>query len=127
MPGEVKTVAFYGTAPARSGITLVSKRIGTPFTVRWIRVTFADGCINLLSVRLYCSLDLYAPAAVEPSGVSILRDYGQVDYLVGEGEQKFIEHSVEIAERGAFLKVWGVNADWFDHAVDVQIGIEIGE
>lgn len=127
MAGERKTVSFYGSAPARSGLTLVSKRIGTPFRIVSIRATFPSGCINLLALRFYTAFDLHTGTTTEPNGVSVLRDYGQVDYLVGEGEQKLIEHSVAVAERGSYLKVWGVNDDFFDHAIDVQMTIDIGE
>jgi hypothetical protein len=126
MAGESKTLSFYGTCLARAELTLVSKRIGTSYTVRWIRVSFPAGSMNLLAVRLYLAPDEEAPASGEPSGVSLLRDYGQVDYLVGEQEQKVIEHVVAVTEGGTWLKVYAVNSDFFDHAVDVQVGIELG-
>lgn len=121
----VKTVAFFGIAPARSALTLVSKRIGSAFSLVSILATFPSGCINLLALRFYVSPDEEAPVVTEPSGTSLLRDYGQVDYVVGEGEQKRLGHTVEIAERGMWLKVWAVNDDFYDHAVDVQMTIEV--
>jgi len=124
MAAELKTVTFYGVCLARGELTLVSKRIGTPFKLKGIHVTFALGCINLLLVRCFTAADDEAPAAGQPNGVSILRDYGQVDYLVGDDTKKEILHEVEVAEAGAWLKVHGENADFFDHAVDVQIQIE---
>jgi hypothetical protein len=127
MAGESKTLSFFGTCGARAELTLVSKRIGTPFSVRWVRVSFPAGSMNLLAVRIYIGADEEAPAAGEPSGTSVLRDYGQVDYLVGEQEQKVIEHMVEVREGGTWVKVYAVNSDFFDHAVDVQVGIQLGE
>jgi len=124
MAAEIKTVTFYGVCLARAELTLVSKRIGTPFKLKGIHVTFALGCINLLLVRCFTAADDEAPAAGQPNGVSILRDYGQVDYLVGDNTKKEILHEVEVAESGSWLKVHGENADFFDHAVDVQIQIE---
>jgi hypothetical protein len=124
MVGELKTVTFYGVCLARAGLTLVCKRIGSPFRLRAIHATFALGCINLLLVRCYTAADDEAPAAGQPNGVSILRDYGQVDYLVGDDTKKEVLHEVEVAEAGSYLKVYADNQDFFDHAVDVQIMIE---
>jgi len=124
MAAEIKTVTFHGVCLARAELTLVSKRIGTPFKLKGIHVTFALGCINLLLVRCFTAADDEAPAAGQPNGVSILRDYGQVDYLVGDDTKKEILHELEVAESGSWLKVHAENADFFDHAVDVQIQIE---
>jgi hypothetical protein len=125
MPAVLKTVAFYGTAPARSGVTLLSKRISTSFRLRGLVVTFPVGTLNLLTLRFYASLDQEVPTTTEPSGVSLLRDYGQVDYLAGDGEQLAIDHSVDMAEAGSYLKVWALNTDFYDHAVNVQMTLEI--
>ncbi len=121
---EVKTVSFYGTCAARSVVTLVSKRIQSPFRLRRIQASFPSGCNNLLALRFFMSRDLSAPAAGEPTGTSLLRDYGQVDYVVGEGEQKSMDHGISVAEAGSYLKVYAVNDDFYDHAVDVQMEIE---
>jgi hypothetical protein len=125
MADVLKTVSFYGTAPARSGVTLLSKRVSTSFRLRGIVVTFPVGTLNLLTLRFYASLDQQVPTITEPSGVSLLRDYGQIDYLAGDGEQLSILHSVQMAEAGSYLKVWAQNADWYDHAVNVQMTLEI--
>lgn len=121
----LKTVAFYGVAPARSGVTLVSKRISTLLRLRGIVATFPVGTLNLLLLRFYASLDQEAPAATQPSGVSLLRDYGQVDYLAGDGEQLRLDHDVLVAEAGSYLKVWALNSDFYEHAVNVQMTLEI--
>lgn len=127
MTGQLKTVVFVGVVASRSEVTLVSKRIGTPYRVRWIRATFPLGCNDLVKVRLFMSPDATAPTSGEPTGVSVLRDYGQVDYLIGDGEQKWIDHDVEMEESGSWLKVHAENGDWAQHIIDVQVGIEIGE
>jgi hypothetical protein len=124
MAAELKTVTFYGTCGAGAELTLVSKRISTPFRTKAVHATFPLGTLNLLLMRCYVSPDDEAPAAGAPSGVSMLRDYGQVDYLAGDATKKEILHEVHIAEAGAYLKVYATNADFFDHAVDVQIMIE---
>jgi hypothetical protein len=122
---ELKTIPFFGTCLARGELTLVSKRIATPYQLHTLHVCFPAGTINLLAMRFYTSSDNEAPAAGAPNGVSILRDYGQVDYLIGDGTDKDLQHQVSVAEAGTYLKVYAVNTDFFDHVVDVQITIEI--
>jgi len=120
----MKTVSFYGTCEARSEKTLVTPRISTGYKIMAIHATFPLGCINLLSLSFYHSIDANAPSAGKPSGVSILMDYGQVDYVVGDGQKKEMQHECEMHERGSFLKVYANNTDFFAHAIDVQIFIE---
>jgi len=124
MAAELKTVTFYGVCLARAELTLVSKRIGTPFRLKGIHATFPLGCINLLLLRFFTASDNEGPAAGQPNGVNLLRDFGQVDYVVGDDTKKEILHELEVAEAGTYLKVHGENQDYFDHAVDVQILIE---
>lgn len=120
----MKTVAFYGTVSANSDQTLVCPRIATPFSLKRLLVRFAPGCENLLKLRFYISLDAHAPTLGAPSGVNILEDYGQVNYLVGDDVLKDIEHEVDCAEGGAYLKVFADNDDSYPHSVDVQMFIE---
>jgi hypothetical protein len=54
----------------------------------------------------------------------MLREHGQVDYIVGDADQKDMEHEVEVAQGGSYLKVYAVNSDTFDHSIDVQMTIE---
>jgi len=77
-----------------------------------------------MKLRFYYSLDKSVPATGEPAGVSMLKDYGQVDYVVGNDDTKEMDHNLHIAESGSYLKVYAVNADTFEHSVDVQITIE---
>ena len=123
----IKTVAFAGTVAARSSQVLVSKRIGTGFGLRRIHATFPPGCINLVYLRFYISPDDDAPASGHPTGVSVLRDYGQVDYVIGDDQKKELEHHVEQPEGGYYMKVYAVNDDYYAHAVDVQMFIELLE
>jgi len=122
---ELKTISFFGTCLARSELTLVSKRIATPYQLNELHASFPGGTLNLMSLRFYTSSDNEAPAAGAPNGVSILRDYGQVDYLLGDAIYKHLQHQISVAEAGTYLKVYADNTDFFDHAVDVQITIEI--
>jgi len=120
----MKTVAFYGTVSANSELTLVSPRICSGFALKRILVTFAPGCENLVALRFFYSLDDHAPSSGYPSGINVLRDYGQVDYVVGDDVQKNLDHEVEILEGGAYLKVHADNDDSYPHSVDVQMFIE---
>jgi len=119
-----KTIPFYGTCPALGELTLVSQRIAYPYTTARIRASFPAGCINLLALRFYIATDDAAPAAGPPSGRSILAENSQVDYVTGEGEVVTVDHQVEIPDRGSYIKVYAVNADHFEHAVNVQIQID---
>ena len=120
----MKTVSFHGTCAAGATVVLVSKRIGHPYEVKHITCTFAPGCDNLMQVKFYTSYDDEAPAAAEPSDISMLRDYGQVDYVIGNANQKRMEHDLEVNNSGSYLKVYANNSDTFDHSVDVQMEIE---
>jgi len=121
---ERKTVSFYGSATARGIVTLASTRIQRPFTVKEIHATFPVGTLNLLLLRFYLSGDAHAPTTGLPSGTSLLQDYGQVDYLTGDGTRKVTDHEVGVETGGHYLKVHATNNDWYAHAIDVQIIIE---
>ena len=120
----MKTVSFVGTCLLRSTEVLVCKRINHPFNIKKITATFPIGCVNELKLRFYLAIDDQTPTTGEPTGVSMLKDYGQVDYIVGDGVQKVMEHEVEQKESGSFIKVYAENSDYFDHEIDVQIELE---
>lgn len=120
----MKIVCFKGTCGASASKVLVSKRIGHPFTLKEISCRFAQGCDNLLAIRFYTSNDSSDPATGEPSGISMLQDYGQVDYVVGNDDTKILKHDLDVDESGTYIKVYAVNSDTFDHSIDCQIAIE---
>jgi hypothetical protein len=122
--GQRKTIAFYGTCSARSELVLVSRRIGQPFRLRKIHARFADGCQNLLALAFVVSPDAQAPSSGRPTGVSLLAETGQVDYVVGNNDSKDLEHTVELRQSGLYAKVHADNDDFYAHAVDVQLTIE---
>jgi len=96
-----------------------------PFVTKRMHVHFAKGCQGLLGIEVWISTDDEAPSSGEPSGVNLLDDYGQVGRLVGDGQTKILEHSVDQREGGSFLKVRAVNNDWYDHGVNVEVEIEV--
>ncbi|KKN18855.1 hypothetical protein LCGC14_0951640 [marine sediment metagenome] len=120
----MKTVSFHGTCTAGSTKVLVSRHIGHPYEVNRIRARFAQGCNNTLKMAFYISPDKDEPAAGAPTGVSMLQDYGQVDYVVGNDDTKDMQHNVLMSESGSYLKVYAQNSDTFDHSIDAQVTIE---
>jgi len=125
MEKEFKTVAFAGVCPARSKTTLVSKHIGTSFRLDGIHATFPEGCVDKMKLSFFISPDSAISTTVAPSGISILRDYGQVDWIKGNNTKKELRHNVEQKEASSYLKVFADNEDYFPHKVDVQMFIEI--
>lgn len=125
MNGNIKTVSFSGVCAARAKNTFVSKRISTPFKLSDIHATFSIGCEDKLQLSFFISTDPSESTAGKPSGISILRDYGQVDYIIGNNTKKELKHNVEQRESGSYLKVYAVNDDFYQHKIDVQMFIEI--
>ena len=120
----MKTASFVGTCPARSTKVLVTPRINHPYTLKKIVTTFPIGAINLMKLRFFMAIDDQAPATGAPTGTSILADYGQVDYVVGDGTKKELDHELEVRAAGSFLKVYAQNDDYYPHDIDVQMTIE---
>jgi hypothetical protein len=121
----LKTICFFGTAPARSGVVLSSRCIVYPYRVRRIAARFPPGCANLVRLRFLISDDSSVGIGGAVSGVSMFQDNGQVDYLVGDDCSKTCDHDVEQPTGQSFLKVHAVNDDFADHGVDVQMTIEV--
>lgn len=120
-----KTLMFAGTCSARSVKTLVSQRITRPFRTRQLTVRFAPGCSNLMALTFFAADDDQAPTTGKPSGISLLQDYGQVDSVRGDGEQIVLNHVIHVAAGGVYLKVHADNTDWYDHAIDLDVEIEV--
>jgi len=118
-----KTIMFAGLCLARSVLTLPSQRITRPFRLSMVTIRFPAGTQNLVTIRLYQADDNQAPTTGRPSGVSLLQDFGQVDYVRGDGVQVTLLHTIDVAPAGAYLKVHADNTDWYDHTVDVDIQI----
>jgi len=123
----MKTVSFKSVVAASSQKVLVARRISHPYSLETISARFAQGCNNLLELSFYISPDDDASTSKEPNGLSILRDYGQVDYVVGNDDTKNMRNNIEVQESGSYLKVMAVNKDTFEHTIDVQMEIEITE
>ena len=120
----MKTLSFFQSCGARSRLTLVSERINYPFTLQSITASFSAGCENTLQLSFFHSIDHAAPTVAPPTDPSLLAENSQVDYLVGDAQQKTVQHELVVDERGSFLKVHGYNADYFPHDIDVQIAIQ---
>jgi hypothetical protein len=119
-----KTISFYGICPARSRVTLVSKRIAYAYQLQRIAATFPAGCLNLLQLSFFAAGDNDAPTAAPPADFSLLAENGQVAYLVGDDTTKDCTHHVDCPDQGSYLKVHAYNSDWYDHAVDCHMTLE---
>ncbi len=120
----MKTVSFYGMCPARSTVVLVSKAITHAYDVKRIRASFRVSADNLLQLEFFVSPDSDAPSSGKPNGLSMLADYGQVAYVVGNDEVCDMQHEVESDSGGSWIKVYANNSDYYEHAVNVQVFIE---
>lgn len=120
----MKVLSFYDTCDARSTKVISSKRIKFRFRTKRFIFTFPLGCQNLLELSIYQSLDNDCPSSGKPNGISVLSENSNVDYVVGEGSQKILNHEVEVPEAGSYIKIYADNDDFYDHAIDVQVEIE---
>lgn len=124
MENQQQTISFFGTVGAGLNLTLVSQRISLPFRTKKIRASFAPGVNRLMRLYFFISLDPEAPTLTPPQGVDILKAIGQVTYITGDEEFKEVPHEVLNISRGAYIKVYAVNADAFEHTIDCQVTIE---
>jgi len=120
----MKTVSFFGTCALRGELTLVSAQVSSPFRLVGSRLKFADGCGNQMRVEIVIGPDSDAPSSGRPNGTSVLSDYGQVRYVVGNDEVVVLHHDVVVSESPAWLKIYADNTDWYEHDVLVQLFIQ---
>ena len=122
---RLSTISFFDTVVANSNKTLVSKRITQKFTIKRIRASFALNTNRTLKLRFFISATTEAPTTKEPEGLNVLKQLGQVDFIVGDDEVK--EFPIEIREftKGARIKIYAENTDSFKHTIDAQITIQL--
>lgn len=125
MSWQPRTVNFAGTCLARSTLVLKSPRIHSRFRLTRILAHFAPGCQGRLALQPYISADNVIPATGPPTGWSVLTDCGQAAALRGDGQDLDLEHQIAVHTTANCLAVYAVNTDWYDHHVDVQLGIEV--
>lgn len=119
-----QTITFSGTCLAAAELTLVSKRINYPFRVISFNASFALNTNRTLQLSPFVSPDPTAPTTGKPTGINILQTLGEVEYLVGDDEQKKLEHEITVNESGSYIKIYANNTDTFDHTVDAFVVIE---
>ena len=117
-------VVFAGEVNALANNTLVSKRISSPFTVTHVTVSFPLNQNREVDVKIFISPDSNVETATDPQGFNILQEYGQVDYLHGDGEQLNVPVHVPFRQSGAYLKMYMVNNDNFKHKIFGIVTIE---
>ena len=121
----VKTIAFFGTCLANSTKVLASHSISSPFVLTEIKASFALNTNRLLKLSFFISPDETEQTTGEPTGLNLLGEYGQVDYITGDDESKFLKHNASQPTHPTWLKVYAVNIDDFNHTIDVQMTIEL--
>jgi len=112
-------IPFAGTVTAGGELTLCSDLISLPFTLNSVLISFALNTNRTVQIDIFASPDNDTPTTGRPAGSSLCELYGQVNYIVGDDEQKFITHDLVCNERVTYLKVYAKNTDIFDHTVDV--------
>lgn len=121
---SIQTISFFDSVSALSKRTLVSQRITSPFMVRRLRAAFPAGVDRQMTLRFYVVGTKEAPTDAPPSGASLLKAVGQVDYLTGDDNVIDVAHEVVSHEANQYLAVYADNADTFDHTIECQVTIE---
>lgn len=125
VPLDVKTIPFHGTVAAHSRATLVSKIITAPFELQRVRVSFALNTNRTLRVEFFISPDDSAPTDKPLTGISVLSELGQVDYLVGDDNQVDVPMRILVTTANMRMKVFADNLDSYEHSIDAQVFIQL--
>jgi hypothetical protein len=120
---QILTYLFSGTVSALSRLTLVSSRIPFAFRLKKIDAYFPPGTNRLNQIQVFVSGDDGAPTTEIVDESNPLEARGNVDYLVGNDERRWIAHEVDYLQRGQFLKVHANNTDGVEHTIDVSVTI----
>lgn len=120
-----KSIPFSGTVAAGGELTLASQLITLPFEIVSITTSFELNTNRTVQQKFFISGDSDAPTTGEPSGVNIFTDIGQVDYIIGDDEQKFIIHHASVDTGNSHVKVYANNTDNFPHAIDAIVTIHL--
>lgn len=117
-------LSFYGTVSASSRNTLVSQQIRFPYVIDHIRVKFALGHEAKVQHKFFVSDDPVVVTSGEPTGLNILKQWGSVDYVVGDDDVLDMEDNTIVDRMGTWIKVFAINTDTVDHTVNVIVTIE---
>lgn len=118
------TLSFYGSVTTGARVTLVSQRISFPFILDKIRVKYALGHIGLVQHSIYVSRDSEAPTAGPPTGLDVLSQYGNVDYLCGDDDVEEDTDQTIVDEMPTWIKIHVYNTDTATHTINVRITID---
>lgn len=121
---NLHTIPFSGVCSAQSTLALHSGIIPYDFRIRRFDVHFAAGCINLLQLSLFADVGSRGDSNNEPDGINVLRDLGQVNYVVGEGLSKSLPLFWESEGKNSSIAIYANNNDFDDHYVDAEVVIE---
>lgn len=125
VPLDIKTIPFFGTVAANSKATLVSKLITVPFELQRVKVSFALNTNRTLRVEFFISPDRSVPTDKPLTGLSVLSELGQVDYLVGDDDSKEVPVKMDVLTSNMYIKVYADNRDSYPHTIDAQVFIRL--
>lgn len=123
MSADRHTIPLHGTVAANSVLTKASKKIGFPFKIYKVRVSFPPGTQRRLQVKIFATIDSLEPTSGEPHGKSLLGMFSSTDYVIGDNESVTFPVTSRLPE-GYYLKAYGLNMDGDEHTLDVSFFIE---
>lgn len=115
---------FQGSVTTGASVTLVSQRLRFPYVLENLRVKFALGHVGLVQHRFFVSDDELAPTTEQPSGSNILKQYGNVDYVIGDDDVLELKDETHVTRQGTYIKVFVTNSDTVTHTINVVATIE---
>lgn len=121
----LRTISFVGTVAAGSTKVLVSKSLGSPYTIVRLKADFALNQARKVEISFFLSYDKETPATGLPGGNNLLQSVSSQSYIVGDDNQKSADIEIDVSDSPSWLKVYAENKDGFDHDIDCQIVIDI--
>lgn len=123
--GQILTVNFLSSVAANTAKTVVSKRISRPFKLLLIRPHFILNTNRKVRLYFFVSPDDSSPSSLPLTGSNLIAEASQTNYIVGDDEYKMLWQNWDSQSGGHYLKVFANNTDTFEHAIDVQMFIEL--
>jgi len=118
---RIERLFFHDTVDPRGQLTLVSKKITFPYTVKRQIFQFHRGAEDKLQLSVYVSFD--ATPDTPPRGENITGVLGTDDYVVGDSWVFDFEDDYEVGQAGTWLKVYAKNEDSHPQPFNVKIVI----
>ena len=120
----IRTIMLQGAVAANSEAYIFSRKIGVPFSVRAIYVSWPAGSNRLVAAYPYVVTDNSPPASGKPEGTNLLDALSTTPYLVGSGDYRYIRHHYKVETANTYILLYLVNGDGVNHVVDAYVEIE---